>query len=717
MKPKFALLLLLIALLLIFASPLMGEENHESRWEQLITQVIKAYREGRYKEGVSFAEDAYQYARKHLGDTHPHTITSMNNLALLYQSQGRYGEAEPLYTKALQLREKILGKEHPDTILSMNNLALLYQSQGRYGEAEPLYTKALQLCEKILGKEHPDTIATGLNYICLLVNKGSIKAAFRLLKKMEDRLLSRSFRELYTTSTERIRRLYLTRISNFQDRVFTFALNYPSKEHNRYAADVVLRWKQVYAEESAFQHHLMLTGNDPELKQLRDDLAGLRSRLGRAIHHPNTKDDVVSLREKLRRTEAALRAKTRDYRSGLEVSGVNIDQVLARLNEGSGLLEFRSYFPVDFKKGKFGDFRWAACLLISDIMAEEEVFFADLGNAEGTSSLFPAELYRRLFGKFEAQIKGLKRLYIAPDGQLNLISFASLPLPNKKYMAQRQEIIRVQTGRDLLLSPPVKASNILVAVGGVDYGKPALNKGGNKKEGITYEGSGYSNPKAATELRDGLAYLKESLKEAKIIAGIYEQNCKEGKSVVYKGSDATEQKLKTMKDVPRILHLSTHGFYLSGSKAEKWRSREPLILSGLAMTGANTGLYGLLDPNGDDGLLYSIEVIGLNLRGTELVSLSACDTGKGVIDYSEGIYGLVRAFRTAGAKSVLMTLRPVGDQAAMDFMVKFYDIWLSSKEGITPGEALHLTRLHFINHQKETYRNPNFWSPYVLVGR
>jgi len=629
----------------------------------------------------------------------------------------RYGEAEPFYTKALQLYEKILGKEHPHTITSINNLATFYNAQGRYGEAEPFYTKALQLYEKILGKEHPHTITCGLNYIGLLVNKGSIKAAFRLLKKMEGRLLSRSFQELYATSTEWIRKLYLTRISNFQDMVFTFALDYPSKEHNRYAADVVLRWKQVYAEEIAFQHHLMLTGNDPELKQLRDDLADLRSRLARVIHLSNTKDDVMSLREELRRTEAALRAKARVYRSGLEVSGVNIDQVLARLTEGSGLIEFRSYSPVDFKKGKFGDSRWAACILISDIMAEEEVFFADLGKAEGTSSLSPAELYKRLFGKFEAQIKGLKRLYIAPDGPLNLISFASLPLPDKKYMAQRQEIIRVQTGRDLLLSPPVNASNILVAVGGVDYGKPALNKGGDKKEVITYEGSGYSNPKAATELRNGLAYLRESLKEAQIIADIYEQNRKEGKSVVYKGSDATEQKLKTMKDAPGILHLSTHGFYLSGSKTEKWRSQEPLILSGLAMTGANRGLYGLLDPNGDDGLLYSLEVLGLNLRGTELVSLSACDTGKGVIDYSEGIYGLVRAFRTAGAESVLMTLRPVGDRAARNFMVKFYDIWLSSKEGITPGEALHLTRLHFINHPKKAYRDPNFWSPYVLVGR
>ena len=160
MKPKSALLLLFFVSLLIFTSPLRGKEDYESRWKQLNSHVLKAYHEGRYKEGVSFAEDAYQYARKHLGDTHPDTITSMNNLAGLYQFQGRYGEAEPLYTKVLQLYEKVLGKEHPSTITSMNNLAMLYQFQGRYEKAEPLCTNALQLREKVLGREHPDTIAT-----------------------------------------------------------------------------------------------------------------------------------------------------------------------------------------------------------------------------------------------------------------------------------------------------------------------------------------------------------------------------------------------------------------------------------------------------------------------------------------------------------------------------------------------------------------------------
>ena len=96
--------------------------------------------------------------------------------------------------------------------------------------------------------------------------------------------------------------------------------------------------------------------------------------------------------------------------------------------------------------------------------------------------------------------------------------------------------------------------------------------------------------------------------------------------------------------------------------------------------------------------------------------MSACDTGKGVIDYSEGVYGLVRAFRTAGARSVLMTLRPVGDHSARDFMEAFYERWLGSQNLIGPAEALHQTRLYFIKHPNEKYREPEIWSPFVLVG-
>ena len=250
----------------------------------------------------------------------------------------------------------------------------------------------------------------------------------------------------------------------------------------------------------------------------------------------------------------------------------------------------------------------------------------------------------------------------------------------------------------------------MVSVGGAKCGPMPAGKVEPAPTLATYQ------QRAIHGLAQGLADLPESSRETQTIGEIFTSNTGQQPTVLL-GNNASEYNLKNLKHPPRILHLSTHGFYLANEEESKLADEAPLLLSGLALAGANNGLQGKLDKHGDDGLLYSLEVLGLNLQGTELVSLSACDTGKGVIDYSEGVYGLVRAFRTAGAKNVLMTLTPVGDKSSREFMETFYDNWLSSKKNISPAQALHKTRLAFIHHTNPAYRDPAIWSPYVMVGR
>lgn len=161
-----------------------------------------------------------------------------------------------------------------------------------------------------------------------------------------------------------------------------------------------------------------------------------------------------------------------------------------------------------------------------------------------------------------------------------------------------------------------------------------------------------------------------------------------------------------------MLHLATHGFYLRDRPLGVER---PLVMSGLSLAGANQGLRGKVGRDDEDGILYSLEVLGLNLHGTELLSLSACDTGRGVVDYAEGVYGLVRAFRIAGARRVLMTLWSVGDRHAKDFMVQFYERWLQQPVS-DPARALRETYLAYIDHPQPELRDPRVWAPYVLVG-
>jgi tetratricopeptide (TPR) repeat protein len=137
-------------------------EVHPDTATSLNNLAFLYYSMGRYAEAEPLYVRSLQIREQQLGADHPDTASSLNNLALLYYSMGRYAEAEPLLMRSLQIREQQLGADHPDTASSLNNLALLYKSMGRYADAEPLYVRSLQICEQQLGADHPDT-ATSLN--------------------------------------------------------------------------------------------------------------------------------------------------------------------------------------------------------------------------------------------------------------------------------------------------------------------------------------------------------------------------------------------------------------------------------------------------------------------------------------------------------------------------------------------------------------------------
>ncbi|PVH75932.1 FabD/lysophospholipase-like protein, partial [Cadophora sp. DSE1049] len=140
--------------------------------------------DGRWKEAEALLVQVTNFRKKVLGEEHPDTLTSMNNLARLFQSQGKYEAAEPLYQETLRLRKKVLGEEHPDTLVSINNLARLFDSQGKYEAAEPLYQETLRLRKKVLGEEHPDTLVSMNNLARLFQSQGKYEAAESLYKEM-----------------------------------------------------------------------------------------------------------------------------------------------------------------------------------------------------------------------------------------------------------------------------------------------------------------------------------------------------------------------------------------------------------------------------------------------------------------------------------------------------------------------------------------------------
>ena len=694
--------------------------EHPATLRSVNNLAVLYQEQGRYGEAEPLYRRVLAARVKVLGLEHPETLNSVHNLAFLYGAQGRYREAEPLYRRALAGREKVLDPEHPDTLLSVHNLAFLYGAQGRYEEAEPLYRRALAVSEKALGPEHPNTLNVQLNYAVNLVNLKQPEHALQLLERMDPRLLELAALHLRHTQQESVRRLFLWNQSNFQHMVLTLALSNSKPEYLDLAAKVMLRWKQIQGEEEAFLARLVRRSSrqDTVIRELAKQIAELRRDLSHLANLPEPNADLQ--RKKLNELEAKeirLAQISREFNRHLQVRGANVDDVRHSLpREGGALLELRVYQPFDFKVGKFGEPRWAALLL----SATGEMFLHDLGPVAVTQELATklratharadaAALYKHLFGALDEKLKRYDPLYIVPDGFLSLLAFAELVTPDGRYWIQRQTLRQVSTGRHLISSENRDSIKLkgLLALGEVDY-----ERFGNAEPVAPKEKPAQPDqnvPVAMRALRQGInrfEALKETGHEVTEVDNRYWNDSKIP-SQVWRGADASERRLKALTTPPGVLHLATHGFYLSDNeKLIENTANRPLVLSGLALAGANQGLQGKNGPDGEDGILYALEVQDLNLEDTELVALSACDTGKGTLDYSEGVYGLTRAFRTAGARNVLMSLWPLGDRSAREFMARFYRTWLNGPKPKDLAVTLRETQLSFIKDENEQLRDP-----------
>nr|VFK41191.1 MAG: Tetratricopeptide repeat-containing protein [Candidatus Kentron sp. SD] len=723
--------------------------------------------QNRYGEAEPLLRRVFAAYERMLGREHPSTLISLNNLGGLYNSQGRYGEAEPLYRRALVLQERGLGAEHPDTLQSLNNLAGLYQNQGHYKEAESLFWRALETRWRVLGENHPDTLNTQLNLSVIEVCMGNVKAALAGLREMDGRLRRFVDAQLDTTQAEKTRRGWLRSKSNFQDVVHSLALRHPGMETRRLAADVLLGWQHLAGEGEALDARLARESDDPEIRKVAGELAASRAHLSHLMNSPRP-DPAVAIakgiteeQERLGALEVRLAGFSKEYRKHLEARQVSWQAVRERLPAGSALLLLRAFQPLDFKTGKLGEPRWLAMLIPAEPGEGPAIRLADLGSVSDINAAIirsdakgpkaaDQQRYASLFGQWDRELAQYERLYLAPDGTLELIAFDGFILPDGRYWVERQTLHRLRAGRDLLSAGPVGwakersdvpimgaadekmgtapggafAQPTLIALGGIDYEKFSATGGSRPSSasgslGVSPTTRLTMNRRLRAE-RGAFGVLPHTGREVSAIVRQYKRITRQPARAWY-GKEADEGRLKTLlsstAQPPRVLHLATHGFFLEKKSGEGSPITErPMTLGGLALAGANQGMGWELGPDGEDGVLYALEVQSLNLQGTELVVLSACDTGKGEVDVSDGVYGLTRAFRIAGARNVLMTLWPLNDALAKEFMVDFYGNWLSGDaRSVTPAEALRQTRLDWIRSDDEQRRNSRIWAPYVLV--
>jgi CHAT domain-containing protein len=306
------------------------------------------------------------------------------------------------------------------------------------------------------------------------------------------------------------------------------------------------------------------------------------------------------------------------------------------------------------------------------------------------------------------------RLLISPDGALNLLPFEALRDEQGRYAIERFHITYVSSGRDLqrLQTPRISRSEAVVVADPL-FGDPAAPAApivtGSAATAASRATPGRSDARRSLTSIDDLANawfapLRGTALEAERIKKLFPE------ATILSRERATRLALSELKG-PRVLHIATHGFFIHDTEG---RIANPLLRSGLALTGAN------LKPQGRDGdgsaaregILTALEAANLDLWGTKLVTLSACDTGIGEIKNGEGVYGLRRAFFLAGAVTVVMSLWPVSDYVTRELMNDYYR---GLKQGLGRGDALRQAKLAMLS-RRGSRQHPFYWASFIQAG-
>jgi CHAT domain-containing protein/tetratricopeptide (TPR) repeat protein len=692
----------------------------------LVGLATTAALQGEYEKADRLYRRALTIQETSLGPAHPAVGTTLNRLGQLALDSGRpAADAEAFFQRARVTIEKAIGPDSPGVANALSGLATLEERRGGLAEAERYYQQALAVQEKVYGPVHP-AVAQSLERLAALGQPGGdVTRPVALLSRAYD------IREQYldhnlVAGSERQKLAYLNLFAQDIDRAVSLHAAAPANaDALRLAFTTVLRRKGRAIDATSDNVALVRANASPVDAALFDRLLAVRSQLATVtLRGPSGpaavyRMQLTLLRGELDRLEADIGARSAEFRA--QGRPVTLDSVQAAVPEQAALIEFVSYRPRGAGRETADAPHYAAYVLAH----HGEPQWMDLGEASAIdrqvsgwrralanpSRADAARLARALDARVMQPVRGLignaRLLLISPDGQLNLMPFAALVDEQRHYLVERYTISYLTSGRDLLrLQIPRESRSRPVIVSAPAFGEPALAPARTAANGASRARVDDSQiffgplPGAAGEVRA----LKALLPDATVLSG----------------REASEAALRRLAG-PRILHIATHGFFLDGGNAGsppaadlqgtrlgKWAAwtENPLLRSGLALAGANQGRIGE-----DDGVLTAFEAAGLDLWGTKLVVLAACDTGVGEVRNGDGVYGLRRALVLAGSESQMMSLWPVNDRSTRDLMIAYYSRLARS---VGRADALRQAQLQLMRESPR--RHPYYWASFISSG-
>jgi CHAT domain-containing protein/tetratricopeptide (TPR) repeat protein len=704
---------------------------------------------------------------KSFGPNHPKVAADLNNLAYVYDAGGNAEQAAALYERVIAMDEKASGPTSLDLAAPLLYLGSLRTRQANFAAAEPLEKRALSILETVKGPDHTDTRGALLYLAITYYGWGRTALAATYF----DRHVAGFVKEVdssFTYMSERQRLQFLSTEPGAFPLLFSFALN--NQERDPALAgkmyDGLLYEKGLIASNAAALRAKILDSGDRDAVALFDRLTAKRAQLAELAAAPagdpaEWRKAMAQLDQEANAIETDLVKRSAALADLKAMARLTWHDVQKALKPDEAAVEYVR-FPVHNGIAWTHAYAYAAAVLTptaaprlfllgnaQKLEAEPlAAYRTDVGRSRGVSiaaAKTGAEpsagtgtgvAYTAFWKPIEKALGGAKRVYVAADGILNQVPIGLLSDPAGKLLLEKYDLRVVNSTKDLLRprrgggaktavimgNPAFDLSEAAQreAVGKLNAGAAAQRAAAPAEASPTFRGSeraGALPPLPATQAEAQAVTL--SLKNA-------------GWQVsLYTGSMALKEVLERARS-PRVVHLATHGFFLpnpaaaeppapgarpAGQSPGQPALRDPMLRSGMFFAGADRTRAGER-PAADleDGVLTAYEASQLHLQGTELVVLSACETGLGQQANGEGVFGLRRGLQEAGAESVLMSMWPVPDQETQELMTLFYEQWLG---GLDAHEALRRAQLKERETVRQRYGHdlPYYWGAFVLVGR
>ena len=688
-----------------------------------LADVLRA--RSRYADAQPLFEQSLAIGQSVLGSDNLFVATALQNIGVMARERKDYATALASYERAFSIRERLLGPDHPSLAGILTNVANVYRATRDYQKALDTQFEALRMREKTAGPYGRDTLLVIGNIARTYAAAGDIDNALAFQRRA-DAILETQLTLYIATGSERQKLAVVRNDADRTDRTISLhliqAANRPDAAS--LAALVILQRKgRVQDAMTDLFASVRQRVSDPGDRAVMDELRDTTARLAHIVLGAPTavpadvRESIAQLESRKEQLEATLSERSAAFRA--ELNPVTLDAVQSAMPADAALVEFAVFRPFDPVAERndeaYGPPHYAAYVMTKhrspvgvDLgsVADIDPLIVHLRDAlrnpaDGTVRARARRLDERILQPLRASLADVTRLLISPDGGLNLVPFETLVDKSGRYLIERFATTYLTSGRDLLrMQIPRAAAGNPVIVADPLFGEPSSVDASDPRT------PGRSGPRSITTGAEVsnlyFAPLSGSAVEARAIKTFFPD------ATLLTGRHAIKATIEQLR-APSILHIASHGFFLEDSDSGGPNgavAQNPLLRSGVALAGAN-----LTGKAHGDGILTALEAAGLDLWGTSLVTLSACDTGVGDVRNGEGVYGLRRAFMLAGSEALVMSLWPVSDSVARDTMVAYY---ARLRAGFGRGDALRQAKLAILRHT--SLHHPYYWAGFIQSG-